>query len=134
MNNGAIDATKTTTATGVAYLDIKGLAKVHSSQFIDGQSASGGGISFMGSGYLEVQDCLFRGNTVWQNGGAISTKGIGANADGFSLIVLNSIFDNNAVDQDQMNVQVDIVVHLYTGSTGTGMDPFNRFIHSSSDL
>ena len=64
MNNGAIDATKTTTATGVAYLDIKGLAKVHSSQFIDGQSASGGGISFMGLGYLEVQDCLFRGNTV----------------------------------------------------------------------
>ena len=120
INNGAIDETRTSTAAGVAYLDIKFQARVHSSEFINGETASGGGISFMGTGWLEIRDCLFRGNTAWQNGGAIATKAVGANADGLTLMVLNSIFDSNSVDQDQRDAEVEIVIYLYTGSTGTG--------------
>lgn len=128
IDNGADSPAMNSAATGIAVLRITDWGRVRNSEFINGEASSGGAILFETTGWLEIRDTLFRSNTGYQGGAAITHSAVYDPTnlgipppDIYSLMVINSIFDSNAVPQNQEGKTVEIIVYLYTGITGTGL-------------
>ena len=129
IGNGADIGSMDGAATGVVALKLTDWGRVQNSEFIDGESGSGGAILFESTGWLEIRDSLFRGNSGWNVGGGISHSAVydpgnpgipPPGDDGYSLMIINSIFDSNTIPQDQTGKTVELIVYLYTGYTGVG--------------
>jgi hypothetical protein len=127
VGNGA-DNGADSPSTGIAVLKISDWGRVQNSEFSNGEAGNGAGIFFESTGWLEVRDCLFRGNIAYKGGGGIThsavydpDRNLGiAPPDMYSLMIVNSIFDSNTIPQNQEGKTVELIVYLYTGITGVG--------------
>lgn len=115
VNGGVVDDSETAVADGGGiHADVSGFGSL-SHTFIGGMKAAvGGAATFAGSGYVEIIDCVFQGNIAWQQGGGLALKAASGN------LIRDCIFFRNYVGVE-IPVHVDIVVRVFTGATGYGL-------------
>ena len=118
-DNGLRDSTETGKSIGTLHLDIHTWAAVAHVSVTGGVAMTGGAVALLGTGTFEITNCLFEGNVATQSGGAVWFQGS-------SLAVVGSVFLMNKVHLERAT-EVDILVRIFTGSTGLGSAPEEAF-------